>query len=608
MVSFWENLEYKARDLLFMFRGNLPVGNEVVIVNIGDNTFSSLNRQWPFPREYYAKLIENLEEAGAKQIVFDIEFTEKSNPQSDKILAETAAKFDNVIFAGKLIREIENNFVKQQLLPPIKEITKRGLKWGTVNISNDNDGFVRRYELFQKRGNKEQYSIGVVSVASLLHPSEWKEGIKNSFRNFRIWEKNVPKVSGKSCLLNYFGPPRTFPYFDFADVLDDSTFQLPFLDLNRFEEFKKSGVFKDKIVLVGIDAIEFHDTHNTPYFAVNNQLMPGVEIHANFIQMVLSEQFLKNFSEIKFFFIFIVITFFLFVINYKIKPSISIFFNVALIIANFMVAYHLFAYQRIFIPVLQLPVLIIVCYITGLIFQYIKAAQERKFIKSAFQQYISPELVNVLLKDPKKLEYGGEEKEISVLFSDIRSFTPYTESHNPKETVSILQEYLTAMVEVILRNRGTLDKFVGDAIVALFGTPVELDNHAYWACKAAFEMKQKLRELQRKWEKEHRDPFENGIGINSGTATVGNLGSEQIFDYTAIGDTINAGARLESLNKQYSTKNNIIISEATYEMAKDRIIVKFIDEVKVKGKTKTIKIYELLGMKEEIEENTKRTN
>jgi len=582
-------------------RGNIPTGKDVVIVSIGDDTFNSLNRQWPFPREYYARIIDNLEKAGAKQIIFDIEFTEKSNPESDKILAETAAKYDNIIFSGKLVRQMENNFVKQQLLPPIKEITKRGIKWGTVNISNDNDGFVRRYELFQTRGNKKQYSIGAVSVASLHHPENWLKGIKNSAGFFGIWDKEIPKVSSKSCLLNYFGPPHTFPYFDFADVIDDSTFQLPFLDLNRFDEFKTKGVFKDKIVLVGISAIEFHDTHNTPYFAVNNELMPGVEIHANFIEMVLNGKYLKNFSDVKFFLIFVLLTFILFYFNYKIKPTISLIINLLLLIANFVLAYYLFAYQRIFIPILQLPVLIIICYIAGLIFQYLKAAQERKFIKSAFQQYISPELVNELLKDPSRLEYGGEEKEISVLFSDIRSFTPYTESHNPKETVSILQEYLTAMVDVILKNKGTLDKFVGDAIVALFGTPVELDNHAYWACKAGFEMKQKLRELQEKWKREHRDPFENGIGINSGTATVGNLGSEQVFDYTAIGDTINAGARLESLNKQYNTKNNIIISEATYEITKDKVIVKYIDEAKVKGKSKTIRIYELLGMKKEIE-------
>jgi adenylate cyclase len=185
-----------------------------------------------------------------------------------------------------------------------------------------------------------------------------------------------------------------------------------------------------------------------------------------------------------------------------------------------------------------------------------------------------------------------------VLFSDVVSFTPYTESHSTRETVELLREHLTAMVDVISRNKGFLDKFVGDEIVAIFGAPVEIENHAYWACKAAFEMRQKLTELQAKWVAENRDPVEIGIGLNSGQAVVGNLGSEQIFDYTGIGDTINAGARIEGLTRNYKTKNNIIISESTYELAKDKIIANFIDETKVKGKEKTINIYDLIGLKE----------
>jgi adenylate cyclase len=239
-------------------------------------------------------------------------------------------------------------------------------------------------------------------------------------------------------------------------------------------------------------------------------------------------------------------------------------------------------------------------YIVGLVFQYIKTVQERKFIKQAFGQYISPELVNELIKDPKKLEYGGIQKELTVLFSDIVSFTPYTESHSPKETVDILREYLTEMVEIVTRNKGTLDKFVGDEIIAIFGAPVDLEDHAFWACKTALEMRERLNELQEKWKAEKRDPFEMGIGINSGLLTVGNLGSEQIFDYTAIGDNMNAGARVEALTRDYKTKNNIIISDSTYQLVKDSIISNFIDEAKVKGKSISIKIYELLGIKKEI--------
>ncbi|MDD2230286.1 MAG: adenylate/guanylate cyclase domain-containing protein, partial [Candidatus Cloacimonetes bacterium] len=178
----------------------------------------------------------------------------------------------------------------------------------------------------------------------------------------------------------------------------------------------------------------------------------------------------------------------------------------------------------------------------------------------------------------------------------IRDFTTYSENHSPQETVNILKEYLTAMVNVIVANQGILDKFVGDEIMALFGTPVALPNHALSACTVALQMRAKLSELQQKWEAEGKGSFEIGIGINTGQAVVGNLGSEQIFDYTAIGDTINLGARLEGINKEYETTKHIIISEFTLELVKDQVKVRYLDEVKVKGKNEAVKIYELLDL------------
>lgn len=211
--------------------------------------------------------------------------------------------------------------------------------------------------------------------------------------------------------------------------------------------------------------------------------------------------------------------------------------------------------------------------------------------------YMAPELVNQLLKNPKTLKYGGDLQEITVLFSDIRSFTEYTEKHTPEATVRILQEYLTEMVDIIIQNRGIVDKFVGDEIMALYGTPVKLENSALAACKTAVQMRIKLNELQEKWRNEGKDVFEIGIGINTGPAVVGNLGSQQIFDYTAIGDTVNLGARLENINKVYKTENKIIISEHTLKKVEPFVDARFLDEVKVKGKDISVKIYELINIK-----------
>ncbi len=600
--EFWGNLEHKALDIFFMTRGVREVSNDIVIVEIGDDTFNSLGISWPFPRELHAKLIDNLENAGAKQIIFDIEFTEYSNPYSDSILAATAAKYDNVIFSGKMLHELKIDYSRQQILPPIKDIINRGLKWGSVNISADNDGFVRRYEIFQEMGDKRVFSIGALSYALGIGFSDLDEELKDKRWYFWIGNNRIPKVSmkGRSCLVNYYGPRETFKYYDFADVIDDSTYNVPTLDLDQYEFFVQNEDFKDKIVFVGATADELRDIFNTPFMAATKQMMPGVEIHTNFVEMVRRQDYLENFSLFKYYILFIIAAFLVFLLNSRFKPTFTLFSTIFLIIIYVIFSYYLFKEKSLIIPILEFPVLLVVIYVLGLVIQYIKTAKERKFIKHAFGHYIAPELVEQLVKDPKKLEYGGAQKEITILFSDIRSFTTFTESHTPKETVSQLREYLTAMVKVTMENKGTIDKFVGDEIMALFGAPVYLEDHALWACKTALAMRLKLNELQAKWKKERKDPFEIGIGINSGFVTVGNLGSEQIFDYTAIGDGVNLAARLEPLNKEYDTKNKIIISENTLNMIEDRLIVKCLDEVKVKGKNKSTKIYELIGMKEEV--------
>ena len=595
--NYWENLEAKAKDLLFMIRGDRLTSENVVIVNIGDDTFNSLGVQWPFPREYHAQVIENLERAGAAEIVFDIEFVEKSNTTSDSILAKTIGKYDNITLAGKIISQLDTRSTKTQILPPMSIFMKSRNSWGTVNISPDNDGFVREYELFQIVGSTSKYSLGAMAVASFKDNQNFNDLIIDGKKYLQISDYLIPKNSKKTALLNYYGPAMTFPYYEFADVLDSSDFDIPFLDLDLFEDLASKGVFKDKIVLVGVSAAEFHDSHPTPYFSKSRQLTPGVEIHATFIDNILMRNHLTYFPYVFLLFVFFILTFALFIINVNIRPTISIIYNSVLMIAYFGAVFYFFCNKNLLFPVLEIPAIILLSYIIGLVFQYIKSIQEKFFIKKAFGQYIAPSLVEELINDPKKLEYGGSLKEISVLFSDIVSFTAYTESHSPKETVEMLREYLTAMVEVIKNNKGTLDKFVGDEIVALFGAPVEMEDHAYWAAKTALEMRYRMQELQDEWKRVNKDPFEIGIGVNSGQVTVGNLGSEQIFDYTAIGDNMNAGARIEALTRDYKTKYNILLSESTRKLVEDDFEMEYIDDAMVKGKSVAIKVYQLLAMK-----------
>jgi adenylate cyclase len=231
-------------------------------------------------------------------------------------------------------------------------------------------------------------------------------------------------------------------------------------------------------------------------------------------------------------------------------------------------------------------------------YQVLTERRERRWIKQAFRQYVPPAVVEQLGRDPSLLKFGGERRVLSVLFSDIRGFTTFSEQHTPEEVVGALQEYLTAMVEVVFRHRGTLDKFIGDATMAFFGAPFDNPDHALQACRAAVEMSDVVARLNERWKSEGRDPFVTGFGIATGEMLVGNFGSSQRFTYTVIGDQVNLGARLESLNKDYETARHIIISQGTYELVREHVVVRPLGSATVKGKHQAVEIYDLVGLKQ----------
>jgi adenylate cyclase len=229
---------------------------------------------------------------------------------------------------------------------------------------------------------------------------------------------------------------------------------------------------------------------------------------------------------------------------------------------------------------------------TMIVYRILTEEKEKKAIQGMFSNYVSKRVVEELLKHPEKLELGGEDKEITVLFSDIRGFTTLSENLTPQELVAHLNEYLSAMTDIIFKYEGTLDKYVGDEIMAFWNAPIEQEDHAVLACKSALEMMDVLHSLNKSWPENKK--LNIGIGLNTGTMTVGNMGSKSRMDYTLMGDSVNLGARLEGTNKIYGT--NIIISEFTYEKVKDSFTCRELDNIRVKGKLKPVKIYEIMDV------------
>ena len=596
LFPFFHALDYKAQDSLFRLRGAQEISNDIVIVAIDDATDSALDTRWPYPREYHAKLIENLFKLGVKQVIFDVAFTESAIAESDALLADTAFYYQNTIFAGKVIPAASKG-EPSRVQTPIKPIRDRGLSWGIVNISPDTDNVIRSYSLFEMHDDNPYYSIGVAALGnSRIYQPEWSKHIGRVGGKLSVAGNLIPITAANRALINYFGPAGYFPFVSYASVLDDSTTAMPGYygeELDEYYELAEYGLLQGKTVLIGATMDELHDKFPTPF---GGEWTPGVEIHANFMEMVMQGNYLKAFPAWYYLGIELLLLLGFWFIFRHVRPQLSAIILVLLIVGQYAAAFMLFKHHNLLIPIVQTAFAYVLLYVLSLVLHYLASLKEKQFIRNTFQQYMAPELVSELLKNPGKLSYGGTYQEISVLFSDIRSFTTYSEGHSPAETVNILKEYLTAMVDVIIKNKGTLDKFVGDEIMALYGSPLPLENHALHACKTALEMRERLSVLQEKWRKEGKEAFEIGIGVNTGGAIVGNLGSEQIFDYTAIGDTINLGARLEGINKEYDTAKHIIISESTYAQVKDYVQARYLDEVKVKGKNLAVKIYELQGL------------
>jgi len=330
---------------------------------------------------------------------------------------------------------------------------------------------------------------------------------------------------------------------------------------------------------------------NTPFSAV----YPGVEIHATVIDNILRQNFLIHSGWIKFIdvciiaFVGLIIGFFL----PRLKAMAGMALSVTLILAFILINTIIFIRYNVWMNMIYPLLTMLLCYLGITVYRYVTEEREKKKIRGAFQYYLTASVVNEILKDPSKLKLGGDKKNLSVMFSDIRGFTSISEKLSPEKLVQLLNEYLTAMTNIVFKYDGLLDKYIGDAIMAVFGAPLDQPDHARRACLTAVEMMTELRRLQIKWKAEGWPLINIGIGINTGNMVVGNMGSEMRFDYTVMGDSVNLSSRLEGTNKEYGT--NIIVSEFTHEVVKDEFFFRELDAVRVKGKKLPVRIFELLG-------------
>jgi adenylate cyclase len=643
-TSFLRFMELKTLDLRMVSRGQVAPGDEVVIATIDEKSVDEIGR-WPWSRNVVAKLIDTLKKYQVKAVGFDVVFSEpdknsslktiaklskelnaaslKKNPRlakllkeekqsadTDAILAKSVEKANNVTLGyffhtskkdvghmtAKDIAEGEKNISNSKYpmvqarsktddsnliqayaaMPNLKILSQAAENSGYFNAFPDPDGVIRWSPLVIKLGENYYYSLALATLIQYLDtPMVTLKVAEYGVESIQIGDVPIPVDESGRLLINYMGPAKTFPHYSITDIIHGRL---------------SPDLFKDRIVIVGATATGIYDLRVTPFSSV----YPGVEIHANVIANILHQNFLEHSAWVTFLDVLSIILFGLIIglAIPRVRAVYGIFLSLGIMAAFIALNTFAFIHYRIWLNMIYPLLTIATIYLLITVYRYVTEEREKKKIRGAFQYYLTASVMNEILKDPSKLKLGGDKKNLTVMFSDIRGFTTISEKLSPQELVHLLNEYLTAMTDIVFKYDGLLDKYIGDAIMAVWGDPVDQPDHALRGCRTALEMMNTLTNLQVKWQQEGWPHVDIGIGLNSGEMVVGNMGSAMRFDYTVMGDNVNLGSRLEGTNKEYGT--HIIISESTYDAVKQDMFCRELDAVRVKGKKLPVKIYELI--------------
>lgn len=612
------------------------INKDIVLVEINDSTIRELAQyfgRWPWPRMAMAFIVDYLHRAPAKVVAIDVSLPERdrvlkydidgdewSGYQSDRRLADAVQEAGNVImladavYEGLASGEQDKEAAKWKgsgypgdravprplVLAPFQMLTDAAAGLGHNFLALDEDGPARRMAPFIKNDGKVLPSLGVAAALRAGGFTPADVSFEGQFLRLRdryvpMLRETVGGVEQHTMLINYRAPAlvkgpsgaieRPYPSYEFRHLFRAEqellTGQKPIVD---------PAVFKDKIVFIGFTASGLLDAFGTPLANDENGLMPGIQLHASMADSVLANRFIKPATTRS-----RLATIFIAALTIGMLSAFLPFTTAAgasLAILGGWTWFTVDAFQKgLWLNMVQPLAVGGLALFFGTAYQYFVEGKEKRKVAKLFGRYVSRDVYSQLMANPDQAELGGNRREMTVLFSDIRGFTTVTERGNPEELVSQLNEYFSRMVEIVFKNKGTVDKFVGDMVMALFSAPLDDPEHANHAVEAAVEMVKELGELNRNWVAKGMTPLDIGIGVNSGDMIAGNIGSSSIMSYTVIGDNVNLGARLESLNKDYKTR--IIISEATRSRLTREFDIRPLGDVVVKGKSKAVQIFEV---------------
>lgn len=660
-LDFLGRLELETVDMRFRWRGEIEPGPEVVLAVIDEKSIAQEGK-WIWPRRKIADMVTRLSNAGARVVGFDIGFLEpdttdravadaldavtsrleplreiapddaerlaaeleslKTGASQDQALADAVATSQATVILGYFFHtgEVQDavggydefsgtryDFVR--MAPGMKDfpvleatapepnipLISRAAKYaGHFNIQPDEDGVVRRLPLVIQYRNGGYAPLSLLAAAvfrnSPLGISVGTEGV----RHVTIGDTRIPTDESGDLLINYRGPENTFPQISVTDILRQPGPEYE----GRHHDRPATIDIRNKIVLVGATAIGIYDLRVMPF----DEIFPGLEIHANVVDNILRGDFLRQPRWL--FLVDLLLLLFAGLFLGLALPRFQIlagtFVTLGLMVAHVGFVHLLFARWGLLLNMSAPFLVILIMYMGITLHRFLVESRQKRFIRDAFSHYLAPSVVRQLIESPEQLVLGGERRHISAFFSDVQGFTGISEHLTPEALVELLNEFLTEMTDILLRYEGTVDKFEGDAIIAFFGAPTTVEHHERIACLACIDMQRRLVELREKWGREGRPQLKMRIGLNSGEAVVGNMGSKNRMDYTMMGDTVNTAARLEGLNKLYGTYT--LIGEATAKAVPTDIVVREVDLISVVGRMKSVRVYEIMGKAGQVSE------
>lgn len=581
-TPFFNRLESITTDWRFQWRTHDPskVASDLVLIGIGDKALDEIGR-WPWPRAVHGDFLDLISPYQPHTLAFDILFIEPDilNAKSDQRLIESALRQDRLIFAAAL----EQN----SLITPFAPLSDTGL-WGMVSLPRDADGVIRRVPL-------------VLRYQGTNYPSL---ALQMACHHFGMTFEDIQIVDGKEIIMRPPGGATVrIPVDDQYQMLinyrgDMTKFQgSGYQQIMRFMRQAGSALDSDvsdlvraKTVLIGFTGTGM-DIVPTPL----DPNSPGVIVHANAYSNIVGRDFLRPLSTGW----GILLQFLLFSLIYASAQYASTRWAApvsgGLIVVYLGLCLLFFFWANILLPMAAPLVISILIILVVISIRLILEAKEKGKIKATFNHFLSGNIMEAILQDPGLLKMGGVRQELSVLFADVKGFTSLCESQPPEVIVPVLNELLDTVTPIIFKHDGTLDKYIGDAVMAFWGAPKKQSDHALRAVRAALEIQKAVSLLEEKWVKKGLPGLGMGIGINSGSMLVGNMGSSEVVAYTVIGDAVNLAARIEALTRKYDSE--IIIGEETYLQVSPEVHAESLGEVIVKGKTQPIHIFKVLGLK-----------